>query len=342
MGLCWDLRVNQLIQPLARLGVRVDSLQIPSNPLKKRWSFYTHYGYDILWLHRHVAWPWHLSLLHNMARGIVFDIADPVCFNPKNPAEHSWTRSFKFAATCRASHGVTAASPELARLAQPFNPNVAYIPTAFASEQLASEPIRRQPGEPLKLLWIGSKSTFRYLQQRQQTLEAIGQRVPDCELIMMGAGEPFELKHMRVRSYAWDPVLQPQLLREGHVGLSPLADDRWSRGKSALKPQLYAANGVPIVGDDIGYNQVIADAGNVGLLAQSNDDWIKAVVTLCDEPTRFKMGQRGIELMKKHDQQIVAERIADFFFACQSRSLLDREPVTKWLRQWVEFQRSAS
>lgn len=307
----WRLRVACLIPELHRLGIQVDTLELPHGGRAERRALAARRGYDFVWLHRHITWPWKLAHIRAAARHLVFDFDDPVCFSPRGG--RSLTRWWKFRATVTASDLVLAASPRLVELATSIRREAHLVPLAVEPSNFTMKPSRRQPGEPLLLLWLGSASTFPYLLGARPALEAIGRACPEARLVLVGGG-PLILDHLPVRQWPWTPQAQAEELARCHIGLAPMPATPWAEGKATLKPLQYLASGMPLVGSPVGINRHLA-AANVGLVADAPDQWARAITRLGrDEAARQKMGWRGVRhIAEKHSPAVLAATVAEHF-----------------------------
>ena len=81
----------------------------------------------------------------------------------------------------------------------------------------------------------------------------------------------------RVRFLSWSPELEADAVRQMHVGLMPLPDDIWTRGKCSFKMLQYMATGIPVVVSPVGMNADLLAAASPGLAARKDDDWYEAL-----------------------------------------------------------------
>lgn len=310
----WRLRVELLVPHLEQRGAIVDAWHLPRAAGTRRKLLAGLRGYDIIWLHRHTFWPAELKLLRSSGAAVVLDIDDPVGYSSSRPFNFALARWLRFRATCRQAAAVIAASPGLVRLAGMHNANVHHVPLCAdpAAHSLCVRP--RSLGEPLRLLWVGSRSTFKYLHAARRQLEAVGRACPNVELIVV-AHERLSLRWLAVQNYPWTPETDREQFARCHVGLVPIADDRWTRAKATLKPLQYLANGMPFIGTPVGINVVLAAEGRHGLLADSPAEWVQAVQRLeADEGLRQQMGRAGIDhICRCHSPEVLASQVYGVF-----------------------------
>ncbi len=317
--LTWKLRIGLLAPHLENYNIRVFAHQLPRDPQEKT-RFLQQVGkFDIVWLHRYTSWPWEISRLRELGQHLVFDIDDPVGYSASNWGNVSLSRWLKFRATVSHSSAIFAASDGLVELASKQHRRVRLLPLCADpySHQLKVTP--RGSHEPLRLLWVGNKSTFRYLETVRTQLETIGRTGLPVELVVVGHSE-LKLSHLRVTNLRWSPAVEREQFERCHVGLAPLTIDRWTQAKATLKPLQYLANGMPFIGTPVGVNHRFARSGTQGLLAHTPDEWLSAVRMLeADEQQRQAMGQRGVDyVMARHSPEVLAERAAREFWALAS------------------------
>ncbi len=312
--LTWKLRVELLLPQLRAAGIEVETHCLPKPAEARSELFQRLRGFDALWLHRHTFGPRELEQVRPIARHLVFDFDDPVCYNSSSLWTYSFSKSRRFKAVLKQSSAVLAASPGLYRLAAAHTPNVhlSWLCADPASHSMKIH--RRAANEPFRLLWLGHRSTFKYLERVKPQLEAVGRQCENVSLTVVGHSE-LTLKHLPVVNHAWSPDTEAQALISCQLGLCPLSKDRWTRAKAALKPLQYLANGVPFMGPPVGVLVDYAGQGERGILADSPRDWVAAVQQLqADESLRQQMGQAGIQYIQStHSPETLGRQVAKIF-----------------------------
>lgn len=172
---------------------------------------------------------------------------------------------------------------------------VEWLPTVVDTVRLAPAPSAppRRPG--LRIGWIGSPSTSSYLEDIAPALQRFCERHPDAEIVLIGA-RAGTLAGLPVTRLPWSEAREPDELRSLDVGIMPLRDDPWSRGKCGFKLVQYMACGLPVVASPVGANTEIVHSGVNGLLASTADQWFDALEDLAAKPdARARMGRAGRE-----------------------------------------------
>jgi glycosyltransferase involved in cell wall biosynthesis len=157
-------------------------------------------------------------------------------------------------------------------------------------------PLRRHADVHTVVLgWIGSRTTAPYLHRLVAPLARAADTAKDrrFELVVIGGSAP-EVPGVDCRSEAWTLEGELALLARMDVGLMPLPDTPWTRGKCAYKALQYMAAGVPVVCDDVGVSARVVGDGAAGLVPASPDGWTEALLTLAaDADLRTRLGAVG-------------------------------------------------
>jgi len=246
-------------------------------------------GSDVVVVQRKTFGPLFFSLLKRHCRHLVYDVDDAVfCRSDGSP---SATRAARFARIARSCRQVWAGNRYLADYARRYNPSVRVLPTSLATEKYAVE--ADQPTEWVDLVWIGSQSTRKYLASAMTLLERLAEEFPRLRLKIVA---DFDLPSAKlpIRAIAWSESGEAQALASSHVGIAPMPEDPWTRGKCALKVLQYMAAGLPVVSSPAGVNAEVVVDGVTGFLAQTPGQWREAIAALAgDAALRVKMGSRG-------------------------------------------------
>jgi L-malate glycosyltransferase len=113
-------------------------------------------------------------------------------------------------------------------------------------------------------------------------------------LKIVGGGRPLNLRGVEVEESGWSLGREVEDFRALDVGLYPLADDEWSRGKSGFKAIQYLCCGVPFVASPVGVVRDIAGESGAALLARDHAEWLAALDRLlADAELRRAMGRAG-------------------------------------------------
>lgn len=188
---------------------------------------------------------------------------------------------------------VMAGNEYLADYARRFNPHVHVVPTVVDTDLFRPDPARTAEA-PVTIGWIGSPSTAQYVNERQQLWERVTADRRSV-LRLVGAG-PAALRTPFIQHRPWSEETETAEVQQFDVGIMPLRDDPWSRGKCGFKLIEYLACGVPAVASPVGVNSTIISHGENGFLCSTDGEWEDALRRLThDSGLRHDMGARGRE-----------------------------------------------
>lgn len=190
------------------------------------------------------------------------------------------------------------------------------VPTAIDCNRFrpATSHGRRDGYRRLVIGWTGSASNLGYLKAIERPLGRFLRDHEDCELLVISDAPPDLAGVPRVRYRTWSPAIEAEAVRAMDVGLMPLPDDEWTRGKCSFKMLQYMATGIPCLVSPVGMNAEILAKGRVGLAAVSEDDWYEGLRQLRGDPeSRGRMGTEARRLAEaEFSVEIVGRRLASF------------------------------
>ena len=195
---------------------------------------------------------------------------------------------------------VLAGNDVLARWARTLHGDVRVQPTPVDTDTFRPPERPRGHGARPVVGWIGSPTATYCLTGLRAALGRLGHR-HRYALHVVGAGEPVEVPGVEVVQSAWSLASEAQAYRALDVGLYPLPDNEWTRGKCGYKALVYMASGaVPIV-SPVGVSAEIVEHGVRGFHARTDDDWVAAADQLLgDAELRAAMAVRGAQFVERH------------------------------------------
>lgn len=244
----------------------------------------------------------------------IFDFDDAVWFRYVSPANlyFSYLRfPGKTATLCREARHVMAGNRYLRDYAARFNSHVSIVPTTIDTEKYRL-PSERSASRPV-IGWTGSYSSEQYLEMLRPVLERLRRRI-DFRMVVIGGGA-FQAEGVEVEHRPWRSATETADLADLDIGLMPLPDAEWERGKCGLKALQYMALGIPVVVSPVGVNAEIVADGSNGYLARAADEWESALERLLlDGSLRQRLGRVGRATVEvSYSAAVVAPRVAGIF-----------------------------
>jgi glycosyltransferase involved in cell wall biosynthesis len=257
--------------------------------------------------------------IHRVCRlPIIFDYDDAVYISYVSPTygkTAQWIKcSWKTDRIIRMSTHVLAASPTLVRHAQDLGAWVTFMPTVVDVRQYQdAPPWPRSDSKPI-VGWIGSHSTAQYLKILKPALQELASR-HSFLFRVVGAREKIEIPGVDVENRAWALANEIRDFRSLDIGIYPLFDDAWARGKAAFKAIQYLAAGVPCVSSPVGMTRDIIEHGVTGLMAHNTESWVAHIEALLKDPSLGRrLSAAGLERIRKHySLDAYAPRLVEIF-----------------------------
>ena len=284
-------------------------------------------AYDLLFLYREafpIGPPVIERLLARPGRPpIVYDFDDAV-FLPNTSDANRFLSGLKYPrkidTIVEKSTRVIAGNQYLAEYAQRHNANVTVIPTCVDTNQFVPRKPSGANGKPLVVGWIGTPTTAPYLQRLGPVFARVQGERP-FQLRVAGAGRKLSFSGVEVANVDWSLPDEVALFNTCDIGVYPLSDDEWTKGKCGFKAIQFMACGVPVVAAAVGVNMEIVQDGVNGFLASSEDEWVEKLTRLASDPAlRKRMGEAGRQtILERYSLDINAPRMAAVLRAALER-----------------------
>jgi glycosyltransferase involved in cell wall biosynthesis len=201
----------------------------------------------------------------------------------------------KFGELLTRASAVTAGNNHLAKFASQFNSNVTVLPSVIDSNVFRRMRVRKDLG--FTIGWIGSSSTEKYLEVLVEPLSKLAQE-STFRFVVIGGKAPESLA-CPVLELHWSEDSEVELINTFDVGVMPLPDDEWTKGKCAFKLVQYMACGLPVIASRVGANIDLVTK-DCGVLVDTANEWIGALRWMQDNPIqRLKMGAIGRARIEK-------------------------------------------
>lgn len=278
---------------------------------------------SIWWVEKEL-WPWMPAFVERLFlrhRPYVLDLDDAIFHNydlhPSRLIRLLLAR--KIDSLMQGAVLVTAGNEYLASRARSAGARrVEILPTVVDLGRYAPLGSRPAPSRPAVIVWVGSPSTVHYLRLVVNALARLGaERLVEFHVI----GAEFSAPGLTVRCIPWSEENEARAIGECDIGIMPLTDSPWERGKCGYKLLQYMACGLPVVASPVGVNTHIVKSGENGFLALTDDQWVIALRQLVDDPAlRSRLGQAGRKRVEREFcLQVTAPRIASWFRSLSAR-----------------------
>jgi glycosyltransferase involved in cell wall biosynthesis len=303
-------RIEVYLDTLRENDINCEVVRFPPGSLARRKLLKQSKDFGSVFLHKKRLNPLDAFWLRRNGPKVIYDFDDAVMYNDKYPGKFSRRRRKSFERTVKLADMVIAGNEYLAEHALKLNQKVKILPTGLDVNAYRCEGKLKNDGK-VRLGWIGGKSTLSYLASLRPVLEQIGRRFDNVVLRII-CDEFFDLQNMEVEKCQWSLRSQARDLAACDIGLAPLPDNRFTRGKCGFKILQYQAASLPVVTSPVGVNSEYVQQDISGYIATDESDWIEKLFRLiCDEEIRKRMGRLGYKHACGFDTKVLGERLVN-------------------------------
>lgn len=272
--------------------------------------------YDAVLVHRAVclAGPAVLErLLAAIGPPVVFDFDDAIWLRHTSGANALFDRlkfPGKTATLCRLATRVAAGSEYLASWARGHGAPVDVVPTSIDADAYVAR--QRTPNGRVVIGWTGSATSLTHLERAAPLLRRL-QAEREVEVRVLSTRPP-ALPGVEAVFRPWTPANEVDEIAAFDVGIKPMPDDEWARGKCPMKELQYLALGIPAVCSAVGGTREAVRHGDNGYLVSTEDEWMEALLRLVDDPAlRRRLGEEGRRTVR---ERYASTRSAAAFADC--------------------------
>ena len=180
-----------------------------------------------------------------------------------------------------------------------WNSNVRVVPTGI--DVYRYKPRVELLDTPLTIGWIGTSSNFPYLIGIEKALQKVLRARPNISLKIV-SDKPPSFQHIppdKCQFEKWSYTRDVEMIGSFSVGIMPLFDNDWAKGKCSFKLLQYYACGIPAVVSPVGMNVDVLGKARAGLAASTEDEWVDNLIDLLDNPLERKIrGKAGRKLVE--------------------------------------------
>jgi glycosyltransferase involved in cell wall biosynthesis len=290
-------------QPIKKL------LTLSKGCIKRGMVLFTAWQFNYIFIHRE-ATPlgppiieWILAKI--LRKKILYDFDDAIWLTDRKN-ETALLRLLKWRgkvkAICKWSYKVSCGNTYLQEYALQFNRNAIVNPTTIDSENIHKLTTVRSDNSSKNIVigWTGSHSTLKYLNTIEKELQKLELEFDHVSFLVIADQKP-ALILQRLKFLAWNAQSEIDDLLKIDIGIMPLPDDEWAKGKCGFKALQYMALQIPAVVSAVGVNTQIISNGIEGFLCTTKDDWLTYLRKLItDSELRNTMGKNGRKKVEEH------------------------------------------
>lgn len=248
---------------------------------------------------------------------VIFDFDDSIWLmdtSPENKKYEFLKYPSKTKSNIQNAHLVIAGNKYLTDFAKQFNTNTITIPTTVDCNFHKPMPELRNK-EKIVIGWSGSISTIKHFESFTPTLKKLKAKYEDKITFKLLGELNYINTDLLLKGDAWAAETEVQELNKIDIGLMPLPDDEWAKGKCGLKGLTYMACGIATVMSPVGVNKEIISNGVNGFLASTEEEWINCLSQLIeDSELRLKLGEAGRKtVLEKYSVEANKEKYLEAF-----------------------------
>lgn len=273
-------------------------------------------GYDVLWIEKE-ALPYIPAALETLLISrrtpLVVDLDDAI-FHNYDRHRNALVRlglGRKLDVIMRRASAVVAGNAYLAgRAIAAGARRVEIVPSVIDLSRYGERVVPEQESSTFTVGWMGSPGSEAFLSYARDALAEVA-RWPDVRVVLVGATDR-ALAGIPHETRKWSLETEVSMLRQFSVGIMPLANTSFQKGKCGYKLIQYMGVGRPVVASPVGVNRQIVRDGENGFLARSTDEWLRAFQALLDRDERVRMGEIGRRIVEaNYSTELVVPRLAE-------------------------------
>lgn len=265
------------------------------------------HNYDIALIYREafmLGTSWFEKKVSRTKTKLIFDFDDSIWLNDvsQGNANLKWVKDpDKTKRICKYADVVFAGNQYLANFALNYNKNVNIVPTTIDTNYHKPCVDKIFDKEQICIGWTGSSTTLKHFETAIPMLKSIKEKYKEKVYFKVIVDFDFEIKELGLKSTKWNKNTEIKDLCEIDIGIMPLPDDKWSKGKCGFKGLQYMALQIPTLMSPVGVNNDIINNGKNGFLCKDLKEWIDKLSILIESPDlRKKIGLAGYNTILNH------------------------------------------
>jgi len=253
--------------------------------------------YDYAFIHREASpigppiFEWIIAKV--LKKKIIYDFDDAIWLSNTSNANKivaniKWHHKVK--SICKWSYKISCGNEYLGNFAKQFNSSVYIIPTTVDTDKKHNKS-KDHNTKKIVIGWTGTHSTIKYLYKIEDLLAKL-QKEKQFEFVVISNKKP-TFKKLRFTYVEWNEISEIEDLLKFNIGIMPLENNKWAKGKCGFKAIQYMSLGIPAVVSDVGVNSKIVDNDFNGFLCNNDNDWKTAINELWALEKRIEFGKKA-------------------------------------------------
>ncbi|MBO8131865.1 MAG: glycosyltransferase [Candidatus Marinimicrobia bacterium] len=305
------IRITNLLHILKKRGIKYDFIILPKSIKDRIRLFSKCKKYDIIFLQKKTLEFPEFFLLRLNSKKLIFDFDDSIFTTLDRPFNFNRKCFRKFKKVIKYSDLVIAGNDYLAKIAKKFNPNVVILPSAVPIKPIYQNHFHNKT---TIIGWIGSKYNIHYLNIVKDVLVSIHNQAKFEFRVI--SDRPYKIDKIPCKFIEWRLETQEEEISKFDIGINPLPDDPWTRGKCAYKVLQYMSMAKPFVASAVGMNVLLSCNNTAGFVAKNSKEFKKYLLLLLkDKDLRIKMGLKGYEIAQDYSIEKIGNKLADILSA---------------------------
>ena len=267
--------------------------------------------FDIVFLQRKLVPIPYFFILRLLAKKIIYDFDDAIFLNSNGDLSKKRYKRFKY--ICEKSDLVFSGNQYLQSFAKKINSKTFILPTCLNTK--AYQVKANKSKEFIDLVWVGHKSTVKYLLAVIPNLEKANEKIKKLRIINI-SNVTLSSKKIKIKNVSWNERIQYQYIKSAWLGLAPLDESNWSKGKCAFKLLQYSAAGIPSISSNVGVNSELINHYQNGILIRKNSDWEQSIIKLLTDKHLYQTMKKNCLILAKdydykHNYQVMKNLITN-------------------------------
>ncbi|QMU27573.1 glycosyltransferase [Adhaeribacter radiodurans] len=269
-------------------------------------------GFDFVFIHREatpIGPPWFEWIIAKILRKkIIYDFDDAIWLpntseNNKIVGGIKWHHKVK--AICRWAYIVSCGNSFLCEFAKQYNPNAFINPTTIDTIHLHNQ-VKNQNTNPVVIGWTGTHSTLKYLDQIVPVLQELEKKFSFKFCVISNKAPAWNIQSLVYKP--WQKETEIEDLLSFNVGIMPLEDDIWAKGKCAFKALQYMALGIPALVSPVGMNTEVVEHGVNGYICSTPQQWYTSLAEIISKPTLREVQGKAARQKIEQDYAVLSNR----------------------------------